>query len=100
MFPQAGLMGASPGPPAAPGDLRFFCILSSKFPLWPLCEGRLRNSDREKQPTEERPQLGGRAQCHQPQAACAQVGVGASHRPGPGPPCSAVEGLRAWLLVL
>lgn len=40
MFLEAGLVGMHLlGPLTATlGNLRFSCVLSSKFPLWPFCE--------------------------------------------------------------
>lgn len=37
MLLEAGLVGMGPLA-ATPGDLRPFCVWSSKFSLWPFCE--------------------------------------------------------------
>lgn len=77
--------------------LRPSCASSSRLPLRLLCEGSPREGDREREPAEERPALGGHAQRHRPRAAVAQVGLdgglhGWPRAEGRGPACC--PGLR------
>lgn len=49
-------------------------VFYRELPLWLLSEGPLREGDREGQLAQDRPPLGGHAQCHLPPATSAQVG--------------------------